>query len=341
MKVSFIVPVYNIEKYIGECIESILRQSEKSFEIILVDDGSSDGSGKICEEYAKKYTNIKLIRQENHGVSIARNRGLDISEGEWVFFVDGDDTISYELLKVCQKYLVEECEVCFVKHKEVQSGSSLEENITSGTEAVYIEKADFKEFELAVFNRDYKGKYDYHNVKMATPCKFYRKMLLDKYKIKFPEGVVTGEDALFNLRVYKKAKKGVYIERELYYHRIWENSVSQGYDPNIESKFALLHEKLRAFIENEEVPERFESVYNERCIWSVGFCCVLNYCNPNNPNSYRVRKNEFHQVRNKYAREISNVKLSNFRFEKKILFWCLKNNWFWMINNLCLLKKNI
>lgn len=340
MKVSFIVPVYNVEKYISECIESILHQTEKSFEIILVNDGSSDASGRICEKYAEVYNNIKIVHQENQGVSVARNRGISISEGEWVFFVDGDDTISSYLLETCKPYLINEYDVCFIKHKETVSGRNIEDSKNNATIA-FIPEEDFKEFELAIFNRDYRGKYDYHNVKMATPCKFYRKGIIDKYNVKFPKGIATGEDAIFNLLFYKNAKKGVYIDEELYYHRIWGNSVSQGYDPNVEKKFELFHSKLKEIIENSDNPERFKSVYNERCIWSIGFCCILNYCNANNPNRYKKRKKDFIKVREKYIEEVKRVQLKNFRIEKQILFLCIKLNWFWLINKLCFLKKKV
>ena len=92
-KISVIVPVYNAEKYIKRCIDSVLNQSYKKFELILVDDGSNDSSGSICDEYAEKYAEIKVIHKANEGVSAARNTGLDIANGDYVIFIDSDDYI--------------------------------------------------------------------------------------------------------------------------------------------------------------------------------------------------------------------------------------------------------
>ena len=93
-RVSVIIPVYNVEKYIGKCVDSVLRQSYENIEVILVDDGSTDGSPSICDEYAKKDKRVKVIHKENGGVSSARNTALECCIGELVMFVDSDDFVS-------------------------------------------------------------------------------------------------------------------------------------------------------------------------------------------------------------------------------------------------------
>lgn len=93
-KISCIVPVYNVEKYLRRCVDSILAQTFTDFELILVDDGSPDGCPAICDEYAEKDSRVRVIHQENKGVSAARNAGLDMARGEYVCFVDGDDEVS-------------------------------------------------------------------------------------------------------------------------------------------------------------------------------------------------------------------------------------------------------
>ena len=106
-KISIIVPVYKVEKYIHKCIDSILNQTFKDFELILVDDGSPDNCGKICDEYAKKDSRVIVIHKENGGLSSARNSGLDIARGDYIGFVDSDDYIEndmYELLyNLCEE----------------------------------------------------------------------------------------------------------------------------------------------------------------------------------------------------------------------------------------------
>lgn len=97
--ISVIIPVYKVEKYLDECIQSVINQTYKNLEIILVDDGSPDNCGKICDEYAKKDNRIKVIHKENGGLSSARNAGLDIARGEYISFIDSDDYVSKDFIK--------------------------------------------------------------------------------------------------------------------------------------------------------------------------------------------------------------------------------------------------
>src|SRR5690606_22590995 len=98
-KVSVIIPVYNTENYLRECLDSILAQTFTDFEVLLINDGSTDSSGKICDEYAEKDSRIKVFHKENGGVSSARNLGLDNAKGEWICFVDSDDEILQDALQ--------------------------------------------------------------------------------------------------------------------------------------------------------------------------------------------------------------------------------------------------
>lgn len=103
-RISVIIPVYNVERYIREAIESVLRQTYTKWELLLVDDGSTDNSGKICDEYTQKYDNIHVFHVENGGLSYARNIGMDHAAGEWILFLDGDDYLEPEALAVLRSY---------------------------------------------------------------------------------------------------------------------------------------------------------------------------------------------------------------------------------------------
>ena len=100
-KISIIVPVYKVEQYLPKCIDSILAQTFQNWELLLIDDGSPDNSGNICDEYAHKDSRIRVFHKKNGGVSSARNLGLDYAEGDYVMFVDSDDWISNDCLQVC------------------------------------------------------------------------------------------------------------------------------------------------------------------------------------------------------------------------------------------------
>ncbi|MBR6722275.1 glycosyltransferase [bacterium] len=163
VKVSVIVPVYNVEKYIAECIDSVLNQTLDNIEIIIVNDGSTDNSGSICLDYAKKYPkSIKYIDKENEGVSVARNLGLSYANGEFVHFLDSDDTI-------------DECfyETCY--------------NIAQNEKSNFVLVSD-------TFDK----KYLKHLYCYTAWALFIRKSVLDVNKwIRFPEGIQPAEDGIF------------------------------------------------------------------------------------------------------------------------------------------------
>ena len=119
-KVSIIVPVYKVEKYLRKCIDSIINQTLKDIEIILVDDGSPDNCGKICDEYAAKDTRIKVIHKENGGLSSARNAGMEVAEGEYIGFVDSDDWIETDYvgeLLFCLIQSESDMAICSIRHE--------------------------------------------------------------------------------------------------------------------------------------------------------------------------------------------------------------------------------
>jgi glycosyltransferase involved in cell wall biosynthesis len=105
--ISIIVPVYNVEKYLSKCLDSIVNQTYKNLEIILIDDGSTDNSGDICDEYANKDNRIKVIHKSNGGISDARNKGLDIAKGEYIGFVDSDDYIAEDMYEYLYNFVIE------------------------------------------------------------------------------------------------------------------------------------------------------------------------------------------------------------------------------------------
>lgn len=137
-KVSIIVPVYNVEKYVERCIESIIKQSYKNLEIILIDDGSKDNSGKICDEYAQKDNRIKVIHKKNGGLSDARNTGLNIADGEYICFIDSDDYIHKDLVKDNLEKLIQQKAdmICFNRfvingEKIIEKPQLYNENMTT------------------------------------------------------------------------------------------------------------------------------------------------------------------------------------------------------------------
>ena len=214
-KVSVIVPVYKVEKYVSKCIESILNQTCTDWELILVDDGSPDASGAICDEYARKDRRIRVIHKENGGVSSARNVGLDNATGEWVTFVDADDWIDMRCL-----------ELCF-------DSNSCADLYRFGMQSIYTTGGAPKNkirIENTLSVQDYLKLLIARKTVLGVCGGIYRKDVISKFDIKFDERYVMGEDWLFNFHFIKSCSSICIIDEPLYtYNRFNENGCTKNF----------------------------------------------------------------------------------------------------------------
>ncbi|MFN7250057.1 MAG: glycosyltransferase family 2 protein [Anaerobacillus sp.] len=218
-KVSVIIPVYNAEEYLPDCIESLLDQSLYDCEFIFINDGSKDGSQKVIENYREKDHRIVLINQENHGVSIARNKGLSLASGEYVGFVDADDYIENDMYEV------------LYTEAEISNCDCIISNFESEIEGhKVITKYPFP---VNVFlNRDYINKeilpYFIMFDNLNTACnKLYKNKMIEEHNFKFPEGVSLGEDGMFNMYFFSQASSIKYIDYTGYHYREVKGSATR------------------------------------------------------------------------------------------------------------------
>lgn len=207
-KISIIVPVYNVEKYLHKCLDSILAQTFKEFEVILVDDGSSDNSGKICDEYAKKDSRVKVFHKENAGVSSARNLGLKEASGEWIVFIDSDDYISKDFLECDYSTTADVIQKSYDIINE-DSGLSTLHKVTN---KIIEDKEEFYRFYVRKRTN-------------ALWDKIIRRELIKN--ITFNENVKIGEDFLFFLEIIKNIKQYLFDDKGIYHYIIHSNSAMQ------------------------------------------------------------------------------------------------------------------
>lgn len=211
--ISIIIPVYNVEKYLRRCVDSILNQTINEIEIILVDDGSIDQSGKICDEYAQKDMRVKAIHQENKGVSAARNKGLNMAQGEYIAFVDSDDFVDgdmYELLLANSKLY--QADICACTARTLyENGQKV------------LGKDDG---EISVFNKNEAAEKIVKSLDNALWNKLFTRQIVSD--IGFEEGRTHGEDLYFILQCLVKCEKVVYINRCKYNYIKRENSITSG-----------------------------------------------------------------------------------------------------------------
>lgn len=204
VKVSVIVPIYNVEKYIGKCILSIIEQTYKNIEIILVDDGSLDDSGNIADEYATRDNRIKVIHKANAGVSAARNSGLDAATGDFVCFSDGDDYVMpyyvEHLLKLC---LTDNADVAYT----VDMYTTFHNEHVANSHVKVITPEDATENILC------------YKVPIGVYSKLFNREFLVKNNIRFLEDVYIGEGFNFNTACFQRANKVVMSNERIYFYR--------------------------------------------------------------------------------------------------------------------------
>lgn len=246
-KISIIIPVYQVEKYIKRCLDSILSQTYSNLEIILIDDGSRDMSGKICDEYAIKDSRIKVIHQDNAGVSVARNKGFDICTGDYVTFVDSDDFLEpfmYE--KMMEKVTEYNCDV--VMCDCVKDDGVIQTPYTHDIRAGFYNYNQLKE------------EYYPHLLMMENleyPATISNWLILFKrevaFNIRYIEGVRYSEDLLFGAQLLYNAKSFYYMKGEYYYH-YWMNneSASHTFKEDKWEDYKLLYEKSRKLFRQDK-----------------------------------------------------------------------------------------
>lgn len=215
--ISVIIPVYNVEKYLIECVDSVLNQTYTNFEIILVDDGSTDESGRICDEYAAKDSKVKVIHQENKGLSEARNSGFFNATGKYVYFLDSDDWILPETLeKLLDKAERKNADMVFFDAYSFEDGRP-EKEIKQNYQRKNLYKTDRG---YKVFSELQKHK-EYHS---AVPLMFLRKIFLEENKICFEPGILY-EDMIYTYEVFCRADSVAYICENFYQRRYRSNSI--------------------------------------------------------------------------------------------------------------------
>ena len=215
MKFSVIIPVYNVEPYLRECLDSVLNQKFKDWEAVCVNDGSTDGSADILNEYAARERRLKVITQPNRGLSAARNAGVDAAEGEYVLFLDSDDWLEENALEVLSNNLDGEDMVCF-------SGRRYFENEQRYNHVDQL-KAWAYASGMSYFNEDALSARDFAFV--CVVLRIYKREFLSRHNLKFKEGIFH-EDNLFTPMACFYADQVKVINECLYDYRVRSNSIT-------------------------------------------------------------------------------------------------------------------
>ena len=264
--ISIIIPVYNTDKkYLRKCLDSVVEQTFLDIQVIIVDDGSKNEAGKICDEYAEKFPIIKLLHIENQGVSNARNIGINEASGEYLMFLDADDWLDVNLCTKLEEYLngITPDILVFNYSKVIQ------DNIIPSP--INIANYSFKtseiiELQLIIFRYS----KQYNGINLCTPwCKLYKTNIIKENDIKFLKGLKRAEDMLFNLNVLEYAKDVRFFANTGYFYRINELSESQLLTPQITEISNQVRGYLEEFIKLRKKEEVFYEALNAYCIENI------------------------------------------------------------------------
>lgn len=246
IKVSVVLPIYKVEKFLDECIESVVNQTYKNLEIILVDDGSPDRCPKICDEWAKKDKRIKVIHKQNEGLGMARNTGIDIAKGNYICFFDSDDYLAPTLIEKCVNKLLEyKADFVIYGFCDVTEEKKIVKEYIPTTSKYYFEEEEIKSILIKQLYSSNNYKNENYNLKISAWNCMLSKKLIDKLEFKFvSEREIISEDVYSMLIYYANMKKACIINENLYFHRINNKSLTHEFRKDRFDKLNVLYLKL-------------------------------------------------------------------------------------------------
>lgn len=323
---SIIIPVYNVESYIVKCLESIVcnvLKCKDKVEVIVINDGSSDDSGRIADSYAAKYDFVQVVHKKNEGVAEARNTGIELAKGEWLYFVDSDDWLTDDALvsmyQCCREYESVDI-ILFDAVKNIGDREEIWEHFPS--DRVWCDKAGIRALQRKVL---------YHKgMPLAAPWdKIYRKEYLDKNNIRFQKKLKVLDDMVFNVEAFGAADEVVYCKKQIYHYRYVADSITNSYKPDrVEQDRVVwnyLQEYMKTMFDAEKSKnteaELFLQSYYCRVIKSFSICCRLCFFNPLNEKSLqnKIRKIKEVLTESPYKEAFRLAKLKNIEWKLKII----------------------
>ena len=245
MDISVIIPVYNVEQYLRRCVDSVLHQENVSFEIILVDDGSTDLSGKICDKYAIEHPEVRCIHTTNEGPSTAKNIGYDVSSGNYVAFIDSDDEIKPNMFsQMLQSAYLHNADIVCCNYIQIDEEGNYSHTEHTGQEFVLTQDEALK----AILIKD----------KIYSQCwtKIYKRQTMQKNGVRNTEGLKTEEDFIYNIQAFACSKTICIVDKPLYIYTHRIKSLSKDYYRDHISQY-IDNRILRLELVEKIIHERF------------------------------------------------------------------------------------
>lgn len=286
--ISVIVPVYNTADYLRRCIDSILCSSYEDFELILVDDGSVDYSASICRKYCEQDCRVKYFRQGHKGVSAARNKGIEESEGTWVLFVDSDDFISSDFLEAAAQEEFQKQELLLFDFMRTRNGQRIGGSRAGAGRNVCCHYEGKDRLHLIRCLLDMKPLQKKANANLASPwAKAYKKSVIEQHHIRFKENLTVYEDRLFNVEYFLVCRSYIYIQKQVYFAEVRADSAMRGFFPNYLQNDLRYQERLCSLLKRYRILSAVKTAYYNSVQSNMTDILVRGIFHPASTRTYR------------------------------------------------------
>ena len=324
MKVSVIVPIYSVQAYLPQCIDSLINQTYKNIEIILVDDGSKDECPAICDRYAEVDPRIKVIHKANEGLTSARKAGIISASGDYVMIVDGDDWMDLstvaECIDVIQTHDKIEC-VMFGYCKEY-AGRTEEVHIVNDndvtTENLKVNYVYRRLYGLIGNELQYPTKMEV----FASCCmKLYKRELLNNARYYDTDDVGSGEDALLNMYALRNCKGFFYIDKPFYHYRKSGTTITSAYRSRLPTQWHTLFGCMKQAYMDNNADEECLLALNNRIVWSFISICLNELQNPAEKMKKTLGILKNYVSTSQYREAVSVAEVNAFPMSWKVVLW--------------------
>ena len=263
--VSIVVPIFNVEKYLEDCVKSLINQTYTNLEIILVDDGSTDESSEICDKYAKQDNRIRVIHKENGGPASARESGIDSATGEYLMIVDGDDWLDSTTVEDCLSAMLsdERCECVMFSYVKEYPGSSVVVHVIEGDKSYYGDEAEDKVYRRLFGLVGDELAHPERLAAMGSCCmKLYKTEIAKRGRYYHTSEVGSAEDALFCMYALHGVGGFIYIDKPYYHYRKTDNSLTATYRPRLRQQWNRLYDIMEGIITEKCLPEKYREAHS-------------------------------------------------------------------------------
>lgn len=342
-KVSIIVPVYNVEKYVERCLNSLVNQTYKNIEIIIVNDGSTDNSKEICEKFENNDKRIKLINKDNQGLGMARNTGLEYITGEYVLFVDSDDYVEKNLVEIVYTIAKEnDCDfVRFHNYREDISTGNKKVRKSPLKEGIYDKDAITQKILLPIIGllpnqtgNDFVGMSVWRNL--------YKVSLIKERNLKFvSEREFISEDVIFNIAFFELSAKAYVINSPLYHYIVNDSSLTAVYKKDRFDKEVVMYKKLESILKEKNISNDWK-IRAERNFLDRTRMCLRQEFYRKNVSITDQRKSIIRICSDKTLKNvIDKYPIKKMNKEYKLVLFLIKNKMYFIMKLIFLLFKKI